>query len=59
MKRVLTAANEGDIAQADAAYKEAAVRLDRAGSRGIIHPNATARYKSRLQRAIKRAKQAQ
>ena len=57
MKKVLTAVKDGNVEQAEQQYREAAKLLDRAGSRRVIHPNATARYKSRLQRAIKRIKQ--
>lgn len=32
----------------DAARREAAKLLDRAGRKGLIHPNTAARYKSRM-----------
>ena len=57
IKKVLTHAEKGEVEQAEGAYKVAARRLDRAGGAGVLHPNTASRYKSRLQRAIKRAKQ--
>ena len=38
----------GDAASAEAAVREAVSALDRAAQKGIIHPNAAARGKSRL-----------
>lgn len=58
MKKVREAVKAGEIEKAEEEFRVAAQRLDRAGSRNIIHPNATSRYKSRLQRMIKKAKQA-
>ena len=57
MKKVFVAALDGDVDKAEQEFRAAAKQLDRAGSCRAIHPNATARYKSRLQRVIKRAKQ--
>lgn len=60
-KRVRTvreAVEAGDIAKADAEYILAAKQLDRAGARNVIHRNAAARKKSRLQKLIKGAKAA-
>ena len=56
IKKVLAAAESGDVSAAEDEYKIAAKRLDKAGARNIIHRNAAARQKSRLQRAIKKAK---
>ncbi len=56
VKSVLAAANSGDIAKAESAFRIAAKRLDQAGSRQVIHKNAAARRKSRLAHAILRAK---
>ena len=56
VKKVLSAAEAGEVATAEEQYKLAAKGLDRAGARNIIHRNAAARQKSRLQRAIKKAK---
>jgi small subunit ribosomal protein S20 len=56
VKKVLAAAEAGDVEKAEAEYKLAAKRLDRAGGKNIIHKNAAGRKKSRLQKAIKAAK---
>ena len=56
LKKVLSAAQAGEVEKAETEYKLAAKRLDRAGAKGVIHKNAAARQKSRLQRAIKAAK---
>ena len=56
MKKVLQSAADGDVATAETEYKLAAKKIDRAGSKKVIHLNKAARAKSRLQRAIKAAK---
>ena len=56
VKKVIAATEAGDIETAEAEFKLAAKRLDRAGAKGVIHKNAAGRKKSRLQRAIKAAK---
>lgn len=56
VKKVLAAAESGDVETAEKEYVSAASKLDRAGSKNIIHQNAAGRQKSRLQRAIKKAK---
>ena len=56
VKKVLAATEAGEIENAETLYKTAAQKLDRAGARNIIHKNAAARQKSRLQRHIKAAK---
>jgi small subunit ribosomal protein S20 len=56
IRNVREAVAAGDLAKAEEAYREAARQLDRAGSKRVIHPNASARYKSRLQKLIKSAK---
>ena len=58
VKKVLATALEGNVESAEELYKDAAQKLDRAGARNIIHRNAAGRQKSRLQRAIKKAKTA-
>src|SRR4051794_25641145 len=51
VKRAITAAQEGgEQAQAEATL--AVKRLDKAAAKGIIHKNAAARRKSRLQKRI-------
>ena len=52
----LDAIDAGEIEQAEELYRSAAQKLDRAGARNIIHRNAAARTKSRLQARIKAAK---
>ena len=56
IKKVLTLVKNGDVDQAEVEYKTAAQKLDRAGAKGVIHKNVAGRQKSRLQRAIKSAK---
>jgi small subunit ribosomal protein S20 len=57
IKKVHAAVKERDVAKAEAEFRLAARRLDRAGAARVIHPNTASRYKSRLQRMIKKAKQ--
>ena len=57
VKKVTTALESGDVEAAEAAYPVAAQSLDKAGAKNIIHKNAAARKKSRLQKAILKAKQ--
>lgn len=58
VKKVTQAIESGDVAAAEEQFKLAARKLDQAGAKNIIHRNAAARKKSRLQRAIKKAKAA-
>ena len=58
VKKVVAAIDAGDVAGAEEQFKLAAKKLDRAGAKNIIHPNAAARKKSRLQKAIRNAKTA-
>lgn len=55
-KKVKTDAAAGKVNEAEAQLILAAKRLDKAAAKKIIHPNAAARKKSRLQKAIKAAK---
>ncbi len=57
IKKVNAAVTAGDVATAEQEYVAAARGLDKAGSKNIIHPNAAARSKSRLQKKIRIAKQ--
>ncbi len=43
----------GSAAEAGKAYADATKLLDRAGRKKLIHPNAAARQKSRLAKAVK------
>ncbi len=56
VKKVLTAAESGDVDSAEKLYIEAARKLDKASSGNIIHQNSAARRKSRMQRKILAAK---
>ncbi len=47
----------GDVGKAEEGYRVVAKKLDQAGALNLIHRNAAARTKSRLQSAIKKAKQ--
>jgi small subunit ribosomal protein S20 len=58
VRRVREAVQGGDVEKAEQEFRLAAKRLDRAGATRVIHPNKAARLKSRLQHAIKKAKQA-
>lgn len=58
VRKVRAAAAAGDAAKADAEFRLAATKLDRAASKNIIHANAAARTKSRLQHLLKAAKTA-
>lgn len=41
-----------DVEQATAAFKLATKKIDKAASKGIIHKNAAARFKSRLAKKL-------
>lgn len=53
VKKVVKAIEAGDKAQAEAAYKAAVPVLDKMTGKGIIHKNAAARQKSRLNTRIR------
>ncbi len=57
IKKVLAAVTAQDTAASDAAFREAAKKLDRAASANVIHKNRAARIKSRLSTRVKAAKQ--
>ena len=56
VRKVRQAVAAGDIATAETELRLAAKKLDRAGAKRTIHPNAAARTKSRLSHLIKAAK---
>ena len=56
IRKVRAAVAAGDIAKAEAEARLAATKLDRAGVKRVIHPNAAARTKSRLSHLIVAAK---
>ena len=53
IKKVLAAIDAGDKSAAEAAYKEAVPALDRSVTKGLMHRNKAARYKSRLNRHVR------
>ena len=57
VRRVLTEIAAGDASKAADELRLTSAKLDRAGARGLIHPNKAARIKSRLQRRLKAAQQ--
>ena len=56
VKKVRSEIEAGNIEGANAALREAQVKLDRAAAKNVIHDNAAARVKSRLSAAILAAK---
>ena len=58
VRKVRQAVAAGDIATAETELRLAAKKLDRAGVKRVIHPNAAARTKSRLAHLIRGAKKA-
>jgi small subunit ribosomal protein S20 len=56
VRKVRQAVAAGDVAKAEVELRLAAKRLDQAGAKRVIHPNAAARTKSRLAHLIKAAK---
>jgi small subunit ribosomal protein S20 len=56
VRKVRAAVAAGDLTKADAEFRLAAKKLDRAGVKRVIHPNAAARTKSRLAHLMKGAK---
>ncbi len=49
-KRTLAAAAASEFEKAEADFRSATARIDRAGSHRVLHPNTAARRKSRLAR---------
>ena len=56
IRKVREAVKAGELEKAEQQFVHAARQLDRAGSRNLIHRNAAARTKSRLQKLIRQAK---
>jgi len=56
VKKVHEAVKRGDVERAEQEYVRAAHFLDRAAARNLIHRNAAARTKSRIQKSIRLAK---
>lgn len=53
IKKVLAAIESGDKSAAESAYKAAVPALDRSVSKGLMHRNKAARYKSRLNKHVR------
>ena len=53
MKKVVNAVEAGDKETAAEAYKAAVPAIDRGVSKGLVHKNAAARYKSRLNNQVR------
>ena len=53
VRKVRAAVEAGDLAKAQTEFRLAAKKLDRAGAKRVIHPNAAARTKSRLAHFMK------
>jgi small subunit ribosomal protein S20 len=56
VKKVRAAIAAGDLATAETEFRLAATKMDRAGSKRIIHANKAARTKARLAHLMKSAK---
>jgi small subunit ribosomal protein S20 len=56
IRKVRAAVAAGDVTTAEQELRLAAKKLDRAGVKRVIHPNAASRTKSRLAHLIKSAK---
>jgi small subunit ribosomal protein S20 len=54
-KRVLTAIAAKEFDKAEADYRVAVAKIDKAGARRILHPNTAARRKSKLAREYQHA----
>jgi len=58
IKGFLAAIEEGPVEKAQEEYNRAVMRLDKAGIRGVIHPNLASRKKSQLARMLHKKKTA-
>lgn len=56
VKRTKTQINAGDVGTAEETLQQAIKALDKAAQKGIIHKNNAARRKSRLMKALNKAK---
>jgi small subunit ribosomal protein S20 len=56
VQKTRAAITAGNVQSAEAEFRLAATRLDKAATAGIIHANRAARLKSRLSAALKAAK---
>jgi small subunit ribosomal protein S20 len=51
MKKTVQSLSEKNLDQAQADYRAAVAKIDKAGVRRVLHPNTAARRKSKLARA--------
>lgn len=58
VKKVRSLLTTNKVVEADQALQVAVKALDKAAEKGVIHKNAAARRKSRLMKALNKAKQA-
>jgi small subunit ribosomal protein S20 len=56
IRQVREAASAGKLDQAEADFRLAVAKIDRAAGKRILHPNRAARIKSRLSASLKAAK---
>ncbi len=56
IKKTLASVAENDLEKAEADFRAAIAKIDKAGSRRVLHPNTAARRKSKLARALAAAK---
>ncbi len=52
IKRLRSAVSSGDASAAEAALPETLSVIDKIAQKGVIHPNAASRYKSRLAKRV-------
>ena len=52
MKKTLQSVSEHNLEKAEADFRAAVAKIDKAGSRRVLHPNTAARRKSKLARAF-------
>jgi small subunit ribosomal protein S20 len=55
LKSIRTAVDSNEVEKAKGQMNEAASLIDKMASKGIIHDNAAARYKSRIQLGLNKA----
>ena len=56
MKKTLQSVSEHNLEKAEVDFRAAVAKIDKAGSRRVLHPNTAARRKSKLARAFAAAK---
>jgi small subunit ribosomal protein S20 len=58
IKRLRSAVSSGDASAAEAILPETLSVIDKIAQKGVIHPNAASRYKSRLAKHVAELKKA-